>query len=726
MIYLATQSTAVHTATIWLSNSAIITLNGVIWVAVTAYKAMEFAIFAVATVIEVINILYVMYTANVVIASANTVALAIAIWIEQAAADAAAAATWLWNVALQAVNVHIWLSIAAVSIAKALYIAWAAEVAAVVFVCEVLYAVIQILKYNCVSITISIKAVTVAFWLVDTAIAAVSLTTAFFNGLMSFSTVRIWLWNAAIVVWKAIVSAAVFVSGLWTASTVSWTFWATAAKVITWLLALAIGGVKISTLLATAATWLWNAALTVMNLQVIIPLLVSLALLSLVIGGISTIFAVLGSAVWAVYAAAGAVFGVLGMAHNVAGPISVIGDLFGEWWMILKAIWQVLTVDMDLAWKMMAAGFELMIEQIKVLWPPLWTFISGGFQAIAELAGVAFEVEFNRAFKRSQMLAAEQAGLANDGMRERHKNEMQYLDLKMGKALKYAQARMTDLMGAFDYKETDAIREKRKAMEEVGAEIDKALAEDEKRKREAKAQVAALTGKDKDQAMKNGQEIGDAMDKGIAHEIKNLDAVLKGSAESLKRILAYREDLGINFEDKKAEKPKGAVAPLVAAAGALKMFEPARHMEKGNDQARQKEMANIEEAARVAKQARALEIADIQEKAKIAKQGREEELKIIKEGRLVEMDIIAKRAEAAKQQRLLEMEDIADRAKRLQEWRKNNEWQPVPGGPKDILQPPIPARNEREELMIALLKDIADTNKKMAKKGGLEIEDADL
>ena len=152
-----------------------------------------------------------------------------------------------------------------------------------------------------------------------------------------------------------------------------------------------------ATLVAKGAVWLFNAAITVMNL-LLAGNVIAVGALVLVVGTLGAGLVVAGAAAYGAFKAASAFIGALGQLGSAAsGPIAHIGDMFKEWWTILGKIVQVAKVDMKLAWEIAGAGAALAVSQVKDVFPPLWKFLGDGFAAIAKFIGETFVAEFSNA-----------------------------------------------------------------------------------------------------------------------------------------------------------------------------------------------------------------------------------------------------------------------------------------------------------------------------------------
>lgn len=100
-----------------------------------------------------------------------------------------------------------------------------------------------------------------------------------------------------------------------------------------------------------------------------------------------------------------------------AGPLTVIGEIFAEWLGILKEIYNAMTVDMDLAWELLAAGGALAVSQIKDVWRSLYPIITEGWTVVWTAVRQSINAVFNYlmvrieiAIQRMYFMISEQEG----------------------------------------------------------------------------------------------------------------------------------------------------------------------------------------------------------------------------------------------------------------------------------------------------------------------------
>lgn len=207
--------------------------------------------------------------------------------------------------------------------------------------------------------------------------------------------------KATIAVYNLVVGAMLIMSSFWKAVTLVMTISMIALAVAITLVSgsilpviVGIAAIGAVVLVAKAALWLFNTALTATNILLAVTNIVAAGVAFV---AIAAIFATLSALAWGIVSAVGAVFIAFSSLWDVVGPIGQITSMFYEWWSIIQLVVRAARVDMPLAWEIMQAGFALAIAQIQALWPPLWEFIKSGFSTIATLVADVFAIEFKRA-----------------------------------------------------------------------------------------------------------------------------------------------------------------------------------------------------------------------------------------------------------------------------------------------------------------------------------------
>lgn len=251
-----------------------------------------------------------------------------------------------------------------------------------------------------------------------------------------------------------------------------------------------------------AAVWLLNAALSAMNLLLVVVMLPGLV--------------AIGIALYSVYQAAATVINAFRTLPTTSGPLQAITNIFSEWGSILSDVVRAAKVDMPLAWEIMKAGAKLGLEQIKALWPPLWEFIKGGFSILWDLASYAFEVSMQRAIVNVINLLPDIFGV---GLAEAVQRSAASAATSLRLQVQLAETRLAGLSEQFNYQETAEVRKAREELARLRAQIP-----------EAEAKAAA-------KAAESDKGRLDAAEK----ELQKFEGVLISSAEALHRITEFRE-----------------------------------------------------------------------------------------------------------------------------------------------------------------------------------------
>lgn len=352
------------------------------------------------------------------------------------------------------------------------------------------------------------------------------------NAVLAFLHVQQVVSVAAWLLWQGVVIAATVTMGIFNVAFTVFSFLLGSSAAGTGLWATAV-------LIAKGAVWLLNAALTVTNVLLGVA---ALAAAAVTVGILTTAFVFAAAAVWGVYRAVDYLIMGLALIPTASGPIGAVAALFSEWWGIIQDVVRAVRVDLNLAWSIAAAGFGLAVAQIKELWPPLWQFIKAGFAALWKLVSSQFEVEFNRALINMKATLAQWMdifGLQTSRMKDLIDASNRIANSQNTEIMIAAAKALEDAIGAFEFKESDAIKERRAALR--GLQEDLARAElmaldwmPEPDVIDPKKQQKAIVD-----AMKFGGGIGQAMT--TAFKAEKVDAVLFGSAEALSRIAAFRD-----------------------------------------------------------------------------------------------------------------------------------------------------------------------------------------
>lgn len=336
--------------------------------------------------------------------------------------------------------------------------------------------------------------------------------------------------------------------------------------------------------IAKGVVWLFNAALTATNI-----LLGGGAIIAAVatVGLLAVAFSAVGGAVYAVYKTGNDLYSLLTSLPTTSGPIKEVIALFEEWKGIVMDIVRAAKVDMDLAWGLVVAGATLAVEQLKVLWPPLWNYIKTGFTIAWELASAVATKYFNKAFleilKGAGGLLGALAMMASNpvmagvivgsliGEIKAKADKESTIPEAIARAnldLDYATKKFDDAMRS---KDTEAIEAAREKVDLIRISI--GLAEGDAARASAKAKTKAV-----EDAKKAGEQVGSSYNKGFDKEAHKFNAALFFSTEALGRYADYVERLN-------QVKPTGVAGAAVAGAAAAaggggvpKVFDPGEAM----------------------------------------------------------------------------------------------------------------------------------------------------
>lgn len=225
-------------------------------------------------------------------------------------------------------------------------------------------------------------------------------------------------------------------------------------------------------LIAKAATWLWNAALTATNVLLAPAVLLAAAG---TVGILVAAFALGAGVVWGVWQAGKAVFDVLRSLPMTIGPIAHVSGLFAEWGGILRDVVRAAQVDLPVAWRLIQAGFWLAVNQVKDLWPPLWSFIQAGFGSMSQLVATVFQASFLQAITNVLAAVAKASdlfGIWTPGI-DREVKKINELAVKTRElAVTIAKAQMKNALAGFKVEESQATKDARAEVDKVRRELD--------------------------------------------------------------------------------------------------------------------------------------------------------------------------------------------------------------------------------------------------------------
>jgi len=347
-------------------------------------------------------------------------------------------------------------------------------------------------------------------------------------GIQQVISIGLWL------LWKGVLLTASVITGIFSAAV-----WGANAAMSLYDLvvaagATATGGWSVVAVVAKVAAWLFNAALTAMNVLLapvtIITATLALAGLAAAFVLVASVVGLMASAAYAAYVAVAAVGQLI--SHMDPTPLEIIGGMISEWVGLVKEVAAAAQTDLPLAWKLARAGMELAVSQMQDLWPPLWEFIKNGFRVLADLAGSQFEAAFLKAsgsFLATMIKNLDVLGVFDDTVARLKKESAIAGDMAMKLNVKIAELQMKRLTDDFDVFESDRTKKARQAVEDVRQEI--------------KDKPFFSGGGDFGPAEDFGKKTGDAVNKGLGKELHKFDAALYGSAEAFARIAEFRDKI---------------------------------------------------------------------------------------------------------------------------------------------------------------------------------------
>lgn len=224
-------------------------------------------------------------------------------------------------------------------------------------------------------------------------------------------------------------------------------------------------------LVAKAALWLLNAALATANVLLIGGAFAFVAVGVLALG---TGFLVVGAAVWGAFKAGQALFTTLATIPTTSGPLAAIGAIFAEWGNVIGLVVRAAKVDLPLAGRVVQAGWELAVSQVRDLWPPLWSYIKAGFSALADLVAVTFELEFSRALNNMGAKLEKMGdvfGIKTKRIDADTKALNEATDAAIASRLTLAERNLADAAKAFGVTESAGTRAARATLEGLKKEI---------------------------------------------------------------------------------------------------------------------------------------------------------------------------------------------------------------------------------------------------------------
>lgn len=168
--------------------------------------------------------------------------------------------------------------------------------------------------------------------------------------------------------YKAVLLAVSFASAVYSA-----TLWSINAALAA--ASFAAGVFSTAETVSTVATWLLNGALFVLSAELIVPLIAGLIAAGIVLAAFGFALGVVAASGYAVYKGVGAALDVILAIPTAEGPVKAVSDLFNQWGANLKRIAAIAEKDLPAAFELLKLQAQVAVEQVKLLWPPLFEFI---------------------------------------------------------------------------------------------------------------------------------------------------------------------------------------------------------------------------------------------------------------------------------------------------------------------------------------------------------------
>lgn len=207
------------------------------------------------------------------------------------------------------------------------------------------------------------------------------------------------------------------------------------------------------------------------------------------------------------------------MISTLTAPLDHITELFSGWVEILKEVYVAAQTDLPAAWSLLSAGFNLAVEQVKNLWPPLWNYVKEGFGIVIRYLSDQLDLVFGGIAQRARILVSTLPGSTDQ---DRQLRELERSQRATRNSLtSRAQNALGDLQFEAPGRTSEGPTEAEDALDQA---------------RQAVADIAARAAPAAERA---GAVLGGALKKGMSSELKKFDAALFGTAEALARIDDY-------------------------------------------------------------------------------------------------------------------------------------------------------------------------------------------
>jgi TP901 family phage tail tape measure protein len=337
----------------------------------------------------------------------------------------------------------------------------------------------------------------------------------------------------------------------------------------------AVGIWHIGAMVAQGVTWLWVTAMTaLMGIMSAAKIMAVVTTIGLLVAAVAPIVIV----VWAAWRAVKSLFTALaGMGSSAAGPLGAVKDMFGEWGTMLGLVVRAAKTDMPLAWEILKVSGQIALEQIRMLFPPLWEFVKTGFSAAWEFMVETFELNLKIMLAKANVIKGIFASDQDRADAEKATKEaVESAERTLRMRLKGA----GDKFGReFKPEESDKLKEHRAELEKLKGKLEEAEEKQKKLNEEAEkhGKDAKGAGTVEDQMAKIKAEmdklLGGEEDREDAagktteqykKQVEELKAVANWTAEALNRLDKYRDVLDNLGE---AKEPAIAAATGEKAAG---------------------------------------------------------------------------------------------------------------------------------------------------------------
>lgn len=310
---------------------------------------------------------------------------------------------------------------------------------------------------------------------------------------------------------------------------------------------------SVAILTTKVALWLFNAALLTTNALFAAGYLLAAVGVFIALGAALVIIGAAGYAAWK---AAEGLFDIFKNTPELLGPFKALGNELKEWPGIFKAIFEAAQVDMKLAGKITKAAWELAVQQVQDLWPPLWTFIKIGFETAATYASARFVSEMNVMAEKAKVpfleMAREAAKALAFGNDTKFVRDAREAVNKQKEEVAKAEIEAAENAGRL----AEAAK---KRLEAAAAGVAFIESPEAKRLKEALDKIIKeelpLAKKKADQGADSFKGFGEQV-KHAKEETQKLQGVLRFSADAFQHILDFQEKL------------RAINAPVVGAAGA--------------------------------------------------------------------------------------------------------------------------------------------------------------